>query len=72
MKKNNYVTLDYKEVEKFSIIADEWWDPNGKFKPLHQFNPERIIYIKEKIIKHFKINETTSPSCLTHTAISGI
>lgn len=53
-------TLDYKEVEKFSIIADEWWDPNGKFKPLHQFNPERIIYIKEKIIKHFKINETTS------------
>jgi len=49
-------TLDSQEVEKFSKIADEWWDPNGKFKPLHQFNPERISYIKEKITAHFRIN----------------
>ena len=47
--KNN--TLDKKEIEKFSKIAEEWWNPNGKFKPLHKFNPIRISYIKENIIK---------------------
>lgn len=42
-------TIDEKEVEKFAKIADEWWDKNGKFKPLHQLNPIRISYIQEKI-----------------------
>ena len=39
-------SINYKEIEKFSKIAKEWWDPNGKFKPLHKFNPIRISYIK--------------------------
>ena len=39
MKSN---TINIKEIEKFSKMADEWWDPNGKFKPLHKFNPVRI------------------------------
>ena len=47
MKSN---TINKKEIEKFSKIAEEWWDPNGKFKPLHKFNPIRISYIKENII----------------------
>lgn len=42
-------TIDQAEVEKFSKIADEWWDQNGKFKPLHKFNPIRVNYIKNKI-----------------------
>ena len=42
--KNN--TINKKEIEKFSKIASEWWDPEGKFKPLHKFNPVRIKYIK--------------------------
>ena len=46
-------SVNKKEIEKFSNIADEWWDPNGKFKPLHKFNPIRIKYIKENIINHF-------------------
>jgi len=46
--KNN--TINKKEIEKFSKIAEEWWDPNGKFKPLHKFNPIRIKYIRDKII----------------------
>lgn len=46
-------TVDQEEIEKFSRIADEWWDDNGKFKPLHQFNPVRISFIKRKIIEHF-------------------
>ena len=41
-------SINKKEIEKFSKIAEEWWDPNGKFKPLHNFNPIRIRYIKEK------------------------
>ena len=37
-------------------MPEEWWDPNGKFKPLHKFNPIRIKYIKENIIKNFRLN----------------
>ena len=49
------------EIEKFSNIADEWWDPHGKFKPLHKFNPIRIKYIKDNIIEQFKIRNKTNP-----------
>ena len=54
-------SINSKEIEKFSKIAEEWWDPNGKFKPLHKFNPIRISYIKENIIKTFKINQKKTP-----------
>ena len=42
-------------------MADEWWDPHGKFKPLHKFNPIRIKYIKENIIRQFKIKNKNKP-----------
>jgi len=54
-------SINKKEIEKFSKIAEEWWDPNGKFKPLHNFNPIRIKYIKENIIKDFKIQLSEKP-----------
>ena len=54
-------TVNQKEIEKFSKMADEWWDPNGKFKPLHRFNPIRIKYIKENIINNFKIKTNENP-----------
>ena len=54
-------TINKKEIEKFSKIADEWWDPNGKFKPLHKFNPVRIKYIKDNIIKKFNLNSSNKP-----------
>ena len=57
--KNN--TINKKEIEKFSKIAEEWWNPNGKFKPLHKFNPIRISYIKENIIKTFKLDHKKTP-----------
>ena len=57
--KNN--TINNKEIEKFSKIAEEWWDPHGKFKPLHKFNPIRISYIKESIINSFKLQEKVRP-----------
>ncbi len=50
-------TINKKEIEKFSKIAEEWWDPKGKFKPLHNFNPIRISYLKENIIKTFNLQE---------------
>ncbi len=58
MKSN---TINKKEIEKFSKIAEEWWDPNGKFKPLHKFNPIRISYIKENIIKSFNLSNNEKP-----------
>ena len=54
-------SVNKKEIEKFSNIADEWWDPHGKFKPLHKFNPIRIKYIKENIIEQFKIKTKANP-----------
>ncbi len=42
-------------------MANEWWDPNGKFKPLHKFNPTRIKYIKENIIKNFNLKNKKKP-----------
>ena len=57
--KNN--TINKKEIEKFSKMAEEWWNPNGKFKPLHKFNPIRIKYIKENILNDFKITQSHTP-----------
>ena len=57
--KNN--TINKKEIEKFSKIAEEWWNPEGKFKPLHKFNPIRISYIKENIIETFKLGYNKTP-----------
>ena len=54
-------TINKKEIQKFSKIANEWWDPEGKFKPLHKFNPIRIKYIKDNIIHNFKIKSKNAP-----------
>jgi 2-polyprenyl-6-hydroxyphenyl methylase/3-demethylubiquinone-9 3-methyltransferase len=53
--------INKKEIIKFSKIAHEWWNPNGKFKPLHKFNPIRIKYIKDNIIDNFKLKSTNKP-----------
>ena len=54
-------SINKKEIEKFSKMASEWWDPKGKFKPLHKFNPIRIKYIKENIIQNFKLKNNNIP-----------
>ena len=46
-------TVDPEEIAKFSAMAAEWWDPRGKFKPLHKFNPVRLDYIRREVC-HFK------------------
>ena len=54
-------TINKKEIQKFSKIANEWWNPDGKFKPLHKFNPIRIKYIRDNIIQNFKIKSKNAP-----------
>ena len=54
-------TINKEEIEKFNKIAEEWWNPNGKFKPLHKFNPIRIEYIKNNVIKDFNISSKNKP-----------
>ena len=51
-------TVNKEEIQKFSKMADEWWDVNGKFKPLHMFNPIRIDYILKECLSHFKLDES--------------
>lgn len=46
-------SVDPGEIDKFSKIADEWWDPFGKFRPLHKFNPVRLAYIRDAACAHF-------------------
>ena len=48
-------TINKEEIQKFSNLANEWWDVKGKFKPLHMFNPIRIEYIISKIKNYFEI-----------------
>ena len=54
-------SINEKEIDKFSKMANEWWDPECKFKPLHKFNPTRIKYIKENIINNFKLKNKSKP-----------
>ena len=49
-------TINKEEIQKFSDLADEWWDVNGKFKPLHMFNPIRIEYILDEISKFYELD----------------
>ncbi len=51
-------TINSDEIAKFAAMADEWWDPSGKFKPLHKFNPVRLAYIRDWALKHFQRDET--------------
>ena len=46
-------TLDPAEVERFRRMADEWWDANGKFRPLHKLGPARLTFIRDEIVRHF-------------------
>lgn len=46
-------TIDQSEVDRFSAMAAEWWNPTGKFKPLHKFNPVRLAFIRDRVCENF-------------------
>jgi len=50
---NNETTIDPQEVERFARLAAEWWNPQGKFRPLHKFNPVRLGYIRDRLCAAF-------------------
>ncbi len=64
-------TVDKKEIEKFSKLARDWWNPKGKFKPLHLFNPVRLAFIKEKLISHYHL-DSKNPNPLKELKILDI
>jgi 2-polyprenyl-6-hydroxyphenyl methylase / 3-demethylubiquinone-9 3-methyltransferase len=47
-------TLDPAEVARFAALADEWWDPNGKFKPLHRLGPQRMAFVRDAVLARFQ------------------
>ncbi|MAV05845.1 MAG: bifunctional 3-demethylubiquinol 3-O-methyltransferase/2-polyprenyl-6-hydroxyphenol methylase [Candidatus Pelagibacter sp.] len=53
-------TVNQEEIQKFSLLADEWWNMEGKFKPLHMFNPIRIKYIIDICSSHYNLNKDES------------
>ena len=55
-EKPAFSTLDPSEVEKFSKLAAEWWNPKGKMGVLHKFNPVRIDWIKEQVCARFGLD----------------
>ena len=64
------ITVNKKEIDKFSKLASEWWDPNGKFKPLHRFNPVRLNYIKKSILD--KLRKRSSDKSLKNIKVLDI
>jgi 2-polyprenyl-6-hydroxyphenyl methylase / 3-demethylubiquinone-9 3-methyltransferase len=62
MPQTRRTTIDAGEVERFSALAAEWWDPRGKFRPLHKFNPVRLAYIRDQVAARFgRDPRTTRP-----------
>ena len=53
MSETARTTIDQGEVDRFSALAAEWWNPTGKFRPLHKFNPVRLTYIRDQVSGHF-------------------
>ena len=54
--KNINENIDENEIKKFAAMAQEWWNENGKLKSLHQFNPIRLTYLREKLLAHFGLD----------------
>jgi 2-polyprenyl-6-hydroxyphenyl methylase/3-demethylubiquinone-9 3-methyltransferase len=46
-------SIDEAEIARFAAMAEAWWDPHGKFRPLHKFNPVRLAYIRDQLVGHF-------------------
>ncbi len=51
-------SIDASEIAKFTAMASDWWDPRGKFRPLHKFNPVRLGFIRDTLVAHFARDAT--------------
>ncbi|MEM7072760.1 MAG: bifunctional 2-polyprenyl-6-hydroxyphenol methylase/3-demethylubiquinol 3-O-methyltransferase UbiG [Pseudomonadota bacterium] len=59
-------SITRRELAKFEAMADEWWDPDGKFKPLHRFNPVRLAWLRTHLIRHFVLD------AMAHKPLAGL
>ncbi|MFB3101944.1 MAG: bifunctional 2-polyprenyl-6-hydroxyphenol methylase/3-demethylubiquinol 3-O-methyltransferase UbiG, partial [Alphaproteobacteria bacterium] len=57
--RKNSPSIDAGELDKFRAMAEEWWDPDGKFRPLHKINPVRLKYIRDEACEHFDLDPAT-------------
>ncbi len=64
-------TLDTRDVDQFAALADDWWDETGPFKPLHQLNPTRLTYIRDRLCAHFA-RDPKEPPCLEDLTVLDI
>jgi 2-polyprenyl-6-hydroxyphenyl methylase/3-demethylubiquinone-9 3-methyltransferase len=62
-------TLDPAEVERFRRMAEEWWDPKGKFRPLHQIGPARLAFIREEMVRHFTLDDRAMKPFAGHSIV---
>ena len=53
MSAEHATSIDHAEIDKFSRLAEDWWNPDGKMRPLHRFNPTRLAFIREVALTHF-------------------
>ena len=67
----NPALVDRDEVDRFAKLAGEWWDAKGPFRPLHQINPTRLTYIRDRLCAHFG-RDAKAPPCLTGLAVLDI
>jgi 2-polyprenyl-6-hydroxyphenyl methylase/3-demethylubiquinone-9 3-methyltransferase len=65
-------TIDDAEIEKFEKMAEDWWNPDGPFKPLHALNPLRIQFIRDQLIQHFQRGDPLKPTPLRGLTILDI
>jgi 2-polyprenyl-6-hydroxyphenyl methylase/3-demethylubiquinone-9 3-methyltransferase len=49
-------SLDQDDIARFAAVADQWWDPDGKFAPLHRLNPARLAFIRQHCLAHFSVD----------------
>jgi 2-polyprenyl-6-hydroxyphenyl methylase/3-demethylubiquinone-9 3-methyltransferase len=52
-------TLDDAELQRFAALAADWWNPKGKFRPLHQIGPVRLEFVRDRLKEHFNIDGTS-------------
>lgn len=64
-------TLDAREVERFAAMAREWWDPDGKFAPLHAMNPARLTWIRDSICAHFH-RDAREPASMAGLSVADV
>ena len=69
-RQNDLMTAEPEEIARFAAMADEWWDPHGKFRPLHKINPTRLQFIRDHLVEHFERDPQSAQPLAGASALS--